>query len=31
MAKKRFKELGTGSFFGELVYDRAVPRRHFLR
>ncbi len=30
MAKKRFKELGTGSFFGELVYDRAMPRRHFL-
>lgn len=31
MASKRFKELGTGSFFGKLVYDRAVPEGHFLR
>lgn len=31
MAKRRFKELGTGSFFGRLVYDRAVPEGHFLR
>jgi IS5 family transposase len=31
MAKRRFKELGTGSFFGNLVYDRAVPQDHFLR
>ena len=31
MAKRRFKELGTGSFFGGLVYDRAVPQEHFLR
>jgi IS5 family transposase len=31
MAKRRFKELGTESFFGALVYDRAVPEDHFLR
>jgi IS5 family transposase len=31
MAKRRFKQLGTGSFFGSLVYDRAVPQDHFLR
>ena len=31
MSGTRYKELGTGSFFGELVYDRAVPERHFLR
>jgi len=30
MAEKRFKELGMGSFFGSLVYDRVVPRDHFL-
>lgn len=31
MGIRRFKDLGTGSFFGTLVYDRAVPRGHFLR
>ena len=31
MSRPRFKELGTGSFFGDLVYDRAVPEKHFLR
>lgn len=31
MARARFKELGTGSFFGDLVYDRVIPEGHFLR
>ena len=31
MSRTRFKELGAGSFFGELVYEWAVPVRHFLR
>jgi IS5 family transposase len=31
MGKRRFKDLGTGSFFGAMVYDRAVPEGHFLR
>ena len=31
MARERFREVGKGSFFGELVYDRVVPRDHFLR
>lgn len=31
MTRRRFKDLGTGSFFGALVYDRAVPEDHFLR
>jgi hypothetical protein len=30
MAQKRFKQLGMSSFFGSLVYDRIVPRDHFL-
>ena len=30
MGKVRFKELGTGSFFGNMVYSRIVPRDHFL-
>jgi IS5 family transposase len=30
MAGKRFKALGMGSFFGRLVYERVVPRDHFL-
>lgn len=30
MARKRFKEVGMGSFFGDLVYSRIVPRDHFL-
>lgn len=31
MGQKRFKHLGIGSFFGGLVYERAVPGNHFLR
>jgi len=31
MNKRRFKVLGEGSFFGEMVYERAVPRDHPLR
>ena len=31
MAGERFRETGKGSFFGEQVYDRVVPRDHFLR
>lgn len=30
MAKQRFKELGAGSSFGGFVYERVVPRDHFL-
>jgi IS5 family transposase len=30
MAKQRFKHLGLGSFFGGFVYERIVPRDHFL-
>ena len=30
MGTKRFKELGMGSFFGQYVYERVVPRDHFL-
>lgn len=30
MGKPRFKALGLGSFFGGLVYERIVPRDHFL-
>jgi IS5 family transposase len=30
MGKKRFKHLGLGSFFGGFVYERIVPRDHFL-
>ena len=31
MSKKRFRPRGGGSFFGELIYERAVPKNHFLR
>ena len=31
MGHRRYKELGGGSFFGSLVYERAVPKGHFLR
>ena len=31
MGQKRFKRLGMGSFFGGMVYERAVPDSHFLR
>ncbi len=30
MGKPHFKALGLGSFFGGLVYERIVPRDHFL-
>jgi transposase, IS5 family len=30
MGKQHFKELGTESFFGRFVYERIVPRDHFL-
>lgn len=30
MARKHFKELGMGSFFGDFIYTRIVPRDHFL-
>ena len=30
MAGKRFKPLGMDSFFGNYVYERVVPRDHFL-
>jgi IS5 family transposase len=31
MSQERFRETGKGSFYGDIVYDRAVPRDHFLR
>ena len=31
MSRARYKELGTGTFFGDLLYERAVPKEHFLR
>lgn len=31
MSHERFRDTGEGSFFGNLVYDRAVPPTHFLR
>ena len=31
MSRRRFKQLGGGSFFGDWVYERAVPQDHFLR
>ena len=31
MAKKRYKEQGTGTFFGDYLYERTVPDNHFLR
>lgn len=31
MTKERFKALGAGSFFGDYLYERTVPTRHFLR
>ncbi|NLF01929.1 MAG: hypothetical protein GX601_13230 [Anaerolineales bacterium] len=31
MSHQRFKVLGGQSFFGDLVYEQAVPREHFLR
>ena len=31
MAHKRYKQQGTGTFFGDYLYERAVPDSHFLR
>ena len=31
MSQERFRDTGETSFFGNLVYDRAVPQGHFLR
>ena len=31
MARKRYKEQATGSFFCENLYERAVPDGYFLR
>jgi len=31
VGRERFRETGEGSFFAELVYQRAVPQGHFLR
>ena len=31
MPRERFRETGKGSFYGEMVYDRAVPKDNFLR
>jgi len=28
--KRRYKETGKGSFFGDIVYDRVIPRTHFV-
>ena len=30
MARKRFKDVGMGSFFGQFAYELVVPRTHFL-
>jgi hypothetical protein len=30
MARKRYRQVGLGSFFGRMVYERVVPRDHFL-
>jgi transposase, IS5 family len=31
MSRMRFRQTDEGSFFGEVVYQRAVPQEHFLR
>lgn len=31
MPEPRFEETGEGSFFGAFVYDKVVPKHHFLR
>ncbi len=31
LARERFREVGKGSFFGAIVYDRVVPKEHFFR
>jgi len=30
MGRKRFQNLGMGSFFGQFFYEQVVPRDHFL-
>jgi hypothetical protein len=30
MGRKRFKPIGMGSFFGDLVYWEVIPADHFL-
>jgi IS5 family transposase len=30
MARKRFRDVGMGSFFGQFAYELVVPRTHFL-
>jgi len=30
MGRRRFKRLGEDSCFGRMVYDRVIPREHFL-
>ena len=31
MASERFIETGKGTFYGEYIYDRVVPKDHFFR
>lgn len=31
MGRERFRQTGEGYFFGDLIYQRAVPQEHFLR
>jgi hypothetical protein len=31
MTRTRYKQQGTGSFFGEYLYERTAPNGHFLR
>ena len=31
MEQERYVETGSASFFGEYLYDRVVPKDHFLR
>ena len=31
MEQERYIETGSGSFFGEYLYDLVVPKDHFLR
>jgi hypothetical protein len=29
MEQERYKETGSGSFYGEYLYDQLVPESHF--
>ena len=31
MERPRYKETGKETFFGNFIYDRVVPKQHFLR